>query len=824
MASTNPRMEKTEHIAVHPHDKHEKDVAARPLSVTSHAVGQSEDDLFAPLLGVAPYDGRRLVTIRAIITGGVLGSLIACSNLYLGLKTGFGADATLFSAIFGFGICKMLEKSNLPFLGGEFGPHENNIIQATSLGCIGVGFMFMSGVPAMYQLQLLGPTPQSDYGRMLCLTVVGGFWGLGFAVPLRRLFILKLARQLSLNFPLGTASAVTIRAMHAATGQAAAATEKIKTIAISFSVSLVWSVGSAYAPGILYQWNPFWWIYTWGGRSIVGVVNWGWLSWQWSPSLAAVDAKVRAHLVEQVLGPNGILKDALRIVTTSSDSLMSQADVLYVVRDGTLSEAAQPQPSGKGTAYDRPEVVSQSQVRLQEALPRSAGYGSILPATSMQPATSNSGAVTTASPLLAETGTTSHTAELRHTAVGFETYLRFLKLAKHGGWLVVLVVAAASKLVDILAVYFLKVFSQEFEAQSHSVRLVYYSICALCGGALSAIFVLVAYALCVIPTSRSIHAELTEGVLESKFSFFDSTSLGQILNRFTSDINKIDSSVSGGLISLVALSVTATASILVIVAATPLSVLYLAPIGGVYFAIQAYYQHACRQLRRLEMLARGPILNAASEMRVGAAVIKTFGQQDCFRRRAGHAIDHHVRVWLPFVALDSWLLLRLQVLSSIIQLLSAILLLYLQAPPSTLGLVLTYLIQTTSQFTSLAQMRADLEADMTSVERVWTYASNEPEHEPVPDSILPANWPQSPSIAFSRYTASYAPSAPPCLSDLTFTIHPGDHIAVVGRTDAGKSSLTLALLRALEGASSRGSIIVDGWTLHAWIRGTCAGA
>ncbi|KAL2814434.1 OPT oligopeptide transporter protein-domain-containing protein [Aspergillus granulosus] len=275
-------MEKTERITIDSPDKDEKEGAARRLSAASSTLGQSEDEPFAPLLGVAPYDGRRLVTIRAIITGGVLGSLIACSNLYLGLKSGFGADAILFSAIFGFGICKMLEKSNIPFLGGDFGFHENNIIQATSLGCIG--------------LKLLGPTLQSDYGRMLCLTLVGGFWGLGFAVPLRRLFILKLARQLSLNFLLGTASAFTIRALHAATGEAAAATEKIKTIAILFSASLVWSVGSAYTLGILYQWNPFWWIYKWGGTSIVGAVNWGWLLWQWLLSLIGMGMLINLNV------------------------------------------------------------------------------------------------------------------------------------------------------------------------------------------------------------------------------------------------------------------------------------------------------------------------------------------------------------------------------------------------------------------------------------------------------------------------------------------------------------------------------------------------
>ncbi|KAL3486107.1 P-loop containing nucleoside triphosphate hydrolase protein [Aspergillus germanicus] len=526
--------------------------------------------------------------------------------------------------------------------------------------------------------------------------------------------------------------------------------------------------------------------------------------------LAAVDAKVRAHLVERVLGPRGILKDTLRIITTSSDSLIAQADVLYLVRDGTLSEAARPQP-----------VHQMEDTSLQTERPRAvptpcSGYGSITgpaPTALIQAATSNTSGVTATSPLLVKTGATSQTTELRDGAVGLETYLRFLKLAKHRGWLVVLLVAAASKLVDILAVYFLKVSSQEFESQGHSFKLAYFTVCALCGGALSAVFVLAAYSLCVIPTSRSIHAQLTDGVLESRFSFFDSTSLGQILNRFTNDINKIDSSVSGGLISLVALSVTATASILVIVAATPLSILYLAPIGGVYFTIQAYYQHACRQLRRLEMLTRGPILNTASEMRVGAAVIQTLNQQDNFRRRARDVIDDHIRVWLPFVALDSWLLLRLQYNPT-----------PLRNPPTLPRITPKHPRPRTELphpnnlaiFTSLAKMRADLEADMTSVERVWSYASNIPEDDADSgrDSIVPASSPQSPTITFRSYTASYAPGAAPRLSNLTFTIRPGEHVAVVGRTGAGKSSLTLALLRALGGTSPQGggggSITIDG--------------
>ncbi|CAG9990016.1 unnamed protein product [Clonostachys byssicola] len=536
--------------------------------------------------------------------------------------------------------------------------------------------------------------------------------------------------------------------------------------------------------------------------------------------LAAVDAKVRSHLINRLFGSRGLLKDTLQIVTTSSDALMAQADKLYVIRDGILSETDPPSRAHEEDIGDFPDEELETRQELDKFTSSTSSicYGSIKPNASnraMSPRPVNDEET---APLLSRTRPGDPAPDTTDSPVRLGTYLRFLKLAKPGGWLVVLMTAAASKLLDILAVYFLKLSSQEFESQGHSFKLAYYSVCALVGGLLSSVFVLVAYFLCVIPSSRSIHAELTKGILRSKFSFFDTTSLGDILNRFTNDINKIDTTVSAGLIGIVALCVTATASVLIIVAATPISILYLAPIGLVYFAIQAYYLHACRQLRRLEVLARGPILNTASEMRVGASVIGTFNQEAAFKEKANNVIDNHIRIWAPFVALDCWLMLRLQLLSStdlmdqsIIQLLSAGLLLWLRTPASTLGLVMNFQIQITSQFNNLVQLRANLEADITSAERVWACAAEEPENQPDDEIRPPASWPQNAAITFSSYTASYKPNDQPCLHNLNFTIQPGEHVAVVGRTGAGKSSLTLALLRALHHHQGlAGTIEIDG--------------
>lgn len=72
----------------------------------------------------------------------------------------------------------------------------------------------------------------------------------------------------------------------------------------------------------------------------------------------------------------------------------------------------------------------------------------------------------------------------------------------------------------------------------------------------------------------------------------------------------------------------------------------------------------------------------------------------------------------------------------------------------------------------------------------------------------PAAWPTAGSIEVNDLVVSYAPDLPPVLKGLTFRSESNERIGVVGRTGAGKSSLTLALFRFLEARS--GTIHIDG--------------
>lgn len=241
-------------------------------------------DPFVPFDNIQPE--ARILTFRAMLIGAICGALVNASNIYLGLKTGWTFSANIFGTIVGFAVCKFFEKSfkHVPILGGEFGPQENAILQTSAVAAGGLSSVFISAFPALYQLNLLD-TPQEDYGKIVALTAVAGYFGYFFSTPLRKFFIIYVARELRLIFPTPSAVAVTIRSMHSAVGGEAAAKAKVKALGYAFAFATILRVVSQYALGILWDWHIFTWFFIWGGykNAAIDVENWGWY-FEWTPA------------------------------------------------------------------------------------------------------------------------------------------------------------------------------------------------------------------------------------------------------------------------------------------------------------------------------------------------------------------------------------------------------------------------------------------------------------------------------------------------------------------------------------------------------------
>ncbi len=102
-----------------------------------------------------------------------------------------------------------------------------------------------------------------------------------------------------------------------------------------------------------------------------------------------------------------------------------------------------------------------------------------------------------------------------------------------------------------------------------------------------------------------------------------------------------------------------------------------------------------------------------------------------------------------------------------------------------------------------------VEMSVVSVERIKQYSDVEPEAPwTIPNEVLPKDWPEMGKVQFQNYDLRYRKGLNLILRDVTFTINSGERIGIVGRTGAGKSTLTLALFRIVEAAGGR--IIIDG--------------
>ncbi|CAH0722850.1 unnamed protein product, partial [Brenthis ino] len=127
---------------------------------------------------------------------------------------------------------------------------------------------------------------------------------------------------------------------------------------------------------------------------------------------------------------------------------------------------------------------------------------------------------------------------------------------------------------------------------------------------------------------------------------------------------------------------------------------------------------------------------------------------------------------------------------------------------SNVGLIITQSISLTGIFQWGMRQSAEMENQMTSVERVLEYTKLQKESasSTTPDQKPPEDWPTEGAIKFNELSLKYVPDGNYVLNKLHFNILPREKIGIVGRTGAGKSSIIQALFRL---AYLEGTITID---------------
>ena len=255
-------------------------------------------------------------------------------------------------------------------------------------------------------------------------------------------------------------------------------------------------------------------------------------------------------------------------------------------------------------------------------------------------------------------------------------------------------------------------------------------------------------------------------------------------------------------------------TLVLISVATPLFASLIIPLGAMYIFIQRYYLRTSRELKRLDSVSRSPIYAHFQESLGGISTIRAYRQQDRFELENEWRVDANLRAYFPSISANRWLAVRLEFIGGIVILAAAGLSVIAVSNGAKLsagwvGLAMSYAFTITTSLNWIVRQTVEVETNIVSVERVLEYARLPSEApEIVHRNRPPASWPARGEVEFNNYSARYREGLDLVLKNIKLDIKSHEKIGVVGRTGAGKSSLTLALFRIIEADS--GNITIDG--------------
>ncbi|XP_078409735.1 ATP-binding cassette sub-family C member 9-like isoform X3 [Cetorhinus maximus] len=315
-----------------------------------------------------------------------------------------------------------------------------------------------------------------------------------------------------------------------------------------------------------------------------------------------------------------------------------------------------------------------------------------------------------------------------------------------------------------------------------------------------------------LTAAKNLHRNLLNKIILAPVRFFDSTPLGQILNRFSADTNIIDQHIPPTLESLTRSTFLCLSAIGVILYVTPIFFMALLPFVVAFYFIQKYFRVASKDLQELDDSTQLPLLCHFSETAEGLTTIRAFRHEARFKQRMLELTDANNIAYLFLSAANRWLEVRTDYLGAFIVLTAALASISYSndLPSGFVGFGLTHALTVCNYLNWVVRNLADLEVQMGAVKKVNSFLNIESENYEgtIDPSQVPEDWPQQGEIKIQDLCVRYDPTLKPVLKHVKAYITPGQKVGICGRTGSGKSSLSLAFFRMVD--IFEGKIIIDG--------------
>ncbi|KAE9367318.1 P-loop containing nucleoside triphosphate hydrolase protein [Stipitochalara longipes BDJ] len=307
--------------------------------------------------------------------------------------------------------------------------------------------------------------------------------------------------------------------------------------------------------------------------------------------------------------------------------------------------------------------------------------------------------------------------------------------------------------------------------------------------------------------SRKVFQELTYRVLRTPLRWLDTVPTGRILNRFTADFQAVDSQLSSNFASVAASFLGILGILVSAVIISPYIIFLALVILALCGRVGLRYIRGARSIKRLESIQKSPMISHFSASLQGLSTIRAFANQEVFEKRMDDLINSYSTATWHNWLFNNWVGYNMALIGSIF---SGVVAAFVVSTPhvgaSLGGFALAFSLQYRRAVNMTLRQVAATELDMNAAERIFEYSALNIETEKGVD--VRASWPEKGELEVKDLEVGYAEGLPSILKGLNFHAEMNQRVGIVGRTGAGKSTLSLALFRFLE--ARKGSITIDG--------------
>ena len=310
-----------------------------------------------------------------------------------------------------------------------------------------------------------------------------------------------------------------------------------------------------------------------------------------------------------------------------------------------------------------------------------------------------------------------------------------------------------------------------------------------------------------------MRTEMFDHLQQLSLRFFDHNQVGRLMSRVQNDVQQLQGLLTEGILNFIASFLTLAGIATIMIIMNPrlaLITLTVVPVLGVAVAMwQKYARRAFIRVRR----AVATVNTQFQEGIAGVRVIQSLSREERSLDEFNNVNQAYLGANLDAVKLQALMFPLIQILTGI-----AFSLLIIFGGYEVLegkmgaGALIAFLLYVQRFFNpvqELAMMYAEIQRAMASGVRIFEMLDVKPEINDIPQAIeLP---PVKGRLEFHQVSFGYQPGVE-VLRDINLIVHPGETVAIVGRTGAGKSSLVNVLARFYE--VSKGEITVDGYDVR----------